>query len=326
LPRSWPVDAAHFRQISRQRHRLDSGRSILTRTRLAGATRTSWKRWSHASLTNIKCGGLVLCYELDKRSIAGNDMSRFFPRTRSRSVLPTIKMETLQLTTQNYLIMIGEICTRGARVPAVLAEAAADVGDQATSESPRTKSSMALSSVRRLSMFNEERKQPVFCWSDLGDIEAGRPNLGSMTPVAVYRMMQYSIRAVLMADLGVGVGRETLVKAGKLAGLEFCKNVLNRDLSFDDFLSDLGEKLKALKVGVIRVEKSDPESLTFVLTVSEDLDCSGLPISDETVCDYDEGFLAGIMTAYTGVEFEAREVDCWASGARVCRFVITGKK
>ena len=62
--------------------------------------------------------------------------------------------------------------------------------------------------------------------------------------------------------------------------------------------------------------------MTFTLTVAEDLDCSGLPFSDEVVCQYDEGFIAGILEAYTGKPFHAKEVDCWASGDRVCRFDV----
>jgi predicted hydrocarbon binding protein len=68
------------------------------------------------------------------------------------------------------------------------------------------------------------------------------------------------------------------------------------------------------------MEKLDNETGEIVLTVGEDLDCSGLPVTGETVCSYDEGFLAGVLEAYTGTAYNVREVDCWASGARVCRF------
>jgi predicted hydrocarbon binding protein len=68
------------------------------------------------------------------------------------------------------------------------------------------------------------------------------------------------------------------------------------------------------------VEASDVQNLNFMLTVSEDLDCSGLPIKGVTVCDYDEGFIAGILEAYTGKSYKVREIDCWANGDRVCRF------
>jgi predicted hydrocarbon binding protein len=62
--------------------------------------------------------------------------------------------------------------------------------------------------------------------------------------------------------------------------------------------------------------------MVFTLTVEEDLDCSGLPMTEEVVCQYDEGFIAGIMETYTGRPFQAKEIDCWASGDRVCRFDV----
>lgn len=171
-------------------------------------------------------------------------------------------------------------------------------------------------------MFNEERTNHRFQWKDLGNIEEGRPNLGPTTLVAVYRLMQYTMRDVLITEYDTQTAAKILVKAGKLAGSEFCKAVLNTDLEFNEFISDLQEKLKSLKIGILRVEKADFDNMEFVLTVDEDLDCSGLPFSGETVCDYDEGFVAGILDTYTGKEFDVKEVDCWASGERCCRFSV----
>jgi predicted hydrocarbon binding protein len=78
--------------------------------------------------------------------------------------------------------------------------------------------------------------------------------------------------------------------------------------------------LKELKVGILSVEKSDVENMNFTLTVSEDLDCSGLPIMEEAICIYDEGVIAGILETYTGLALDVQEVDCWCTGDRVCRF------
>lgn len=58
----------------------------------------------------------------------------------------------------------------------------------------------------------------------------------------------------------------------------------------------------------------------FISTIEEDPDCSGLPASGETVCDYEEGFIAGILNTYTGETFDVKEIDCRASGGRVCGF------
>ena len=164
-----------------------------------------------------------------------------------------------------------------------------------------------------------------FSWEQLGDIEEGRPSLGKQTSVAVYRLMQYTMRAVLEKEYGDDKTRELLVQAGRLAGEEFCKNVLDTSLSFNKFVAKLHDALVELSIGILRMEKSDLENFSFMATVSEDLDCSGLPIKGVTVCDYDEGFIEGIFSTYTGKNFEVKEVDCWTTGERTCRFSINAK-
>ena len=94
------------------------------------------------------------------------------------------------------------------------------------------------------------------------------------------------------------------------------------DLGFNAFVSELQAKLKDNKIGILRVENVDLDTLKMTLSVAEDLDCSGLPLSNEVVCHYDEGFIAGILEAYTGKKFCVKELDCWASGERVCRFEV----
>jgi len=91
-------------------------------------------------------------------------------------------------------------------------------------------------------------------------------------------------------------------------------------LDFDSFISHLQEALKLLKIGILRMEHFNPENGEIILTVAEDLDCSGLPITNESVCVYDEGFITGILELYTGKKYVVRETDCWATGDRVCRF------
>jgi predicted hydrocarbon binding protein len=166
----------------------------------------------------------------------------------------------------------------------------------------------------------ENMERNWYEWKSLGDIAKGRPNLGPNMNLAVYRLLQYSLRNVLIKKLGETTTREIFVDAGNLAGCEFCKNLLNKDLDLPEFLAKLQEKLRDLNVGVLRIEKTDEENMQMVLTMAEDLDCSGLPATGETVCDFDEGFIAGILTEYTGKEWVAKEIDCWATGSTVCRF------
>ena len=104
-----------------------------------------------------------------------------------------------------------------------------------------------------------------------------------------------------------------------MAGLEFAKNIQDLDVGLSKFLANLQKALKDLKIGILRMEFFDEASGEIILTVSEDLDCSGVPVTDEVVCNYDEGFIAGILDMYTGKKYKVREIDCWANGDRVYR-------
>ncbi len=163
-------------------------------------------------------------------------------------------------------------------------------------------------------------KPSAFTWEGLGDIEKGRETIGSDMPVLLYRLFQYSLKDVLVCKYDDAAAAFLFRSAGHLAGMEFAKNMLNLSGDFDYFVANLTNTLRELKVGYLRIEKADLSKLSFTLTVEEDLDCSGLPISGQTVCDYDEGFIAGILEAYSGHKFNVNEIDCWATGGRICRF------
>jgi uncharacterized protein len=165
-----------------------------------------------------------------------------------------------------------------------------------------------------------------FSWNSIGNVKIGRPNLGMTTRVEVYRLMQYTMRAVLEKEYGDETTRKLLFNAGKLAGIEFCKNILDTTLTINKFIAQLDQKLQEFYIGILRIEKFNSDTLNLTLTISEDLDCSGLPISGNTVCDYDEGFLNGVFMTYTGREFIVKEIDCWSTGERTCRFTVCPKQ
>ena len=169
-------------------------------------------------------------------------------------------------------------------------------------------------------MFKEERDELKFDWSMIGNIGDGRPNLGETMDVSVYRLMQFTLRDVLIKKFDVETADRIFYEAGRHAGKEFCKELITQKDDFNEFVIELQELLKKLKIGILRIEKSDLETMSFILTIAEDLDCSGLPVSDETICKYDEGFISGLFSEYTGKRFNAAEVDCWCSGDRVCRY------
>jgi predicted hydrocarbon binding protein len=166
---------------------------------------------------------------------------------------------------------------------------------------------------------SDDRKY-AFSWDLLGDLELGRPNLGNTTRLEVYRLMQFCFRDVLEQRFGAEAADDVFYEAGKLAGAEFAAHLLSQPADLGDFVAELQRVLRELGIGILRVEKADPEKGQFVVTVSEDLDCSGLPESGEAICVYDEGFIAALLESYTGRRFVVKEVDCWCTGDRTCRF------
>ncbi len=164
-----------------------------------------------------------------------------------------------------------------------------------------------------------ERKYK-FSWDLLGDIAKGRPNLGPNTRLEVYRLMQFTFRDIMEQYIGTEKTEEIFYEAGKLAGMEFYSNIFSGITDFNAFIKSLQETLRDMSIGILRVEEADLEKGSFILTVSEDLDCSGLPDIGYEVCTYDEGFISGILESFTGNSFKVKEVDCWCTGDRTCRF------
>jgi predicted hydrocarbon binding protein len=169
-------------------------------------------------------------------------------------------------------------------------------------------------------VFKEERESFKFDWSHLGDITLGRPNLGPTTSVAVYRLMQYTLRDSAIKNTDVQTARLIMYDAGCNSGKAIYENLIAPVEDFNTLISRVQGVLKELNIGILRLENSDFEKMEFTLIVEEDLDCSGLPLQEEAICTFDEGLIAGIFEAFTGEPFIVKEVDCWCTGDRVCRF------
>ncbi|MDD3251558.1 MAG: XylR N-terminal domain-containing protein [Lachnospiraceae bacterium] len=178
--------------------------------------------------------------------------------------------------------------------------------------------------MRENVFFEDKKKLSLMDYMNF-DTE-GRGNLGEEVPVAVYRLMEYSLREELIEQFGAEAQVEIFRKSGYRAGVYFAQHILDVSLELNEFVASLQARMQQLKMGVLRIEELDSETGTIILTVAEDADCSGLPLLGETVCNYDEGFISGVLSAYFKREYVAIEVDCWATGDRVCRFHVKPKE
>ncbi len=172
-------------------------------------------------------------------------------------------------------------------------------------------------------MFNifHTGEESDFSWDTIGNIAEGRKHLGGEMPVMMYRLFEYTIKTELSHRYGDSLTKDIFRSAGKTAGSAYAARFIDLTLPFQEFLTALQTVLREHKIGILRVETFDYETGDAVLTIGEDIDCSGLSVTGKSVCIFDEGFLAGILKTYTGREYAVTEIDCWASGSRVCRFV-----
>lgn len=154
----------------------------------------------------------------------------------------------------------------------------------------------------------------------VGDIGNGRENFGEEMPVQVYRLFEFTMKHVLTQRYGKQEAIEIFRESGFEAGMKFAKELLHIEFSINDYMKELQAMFIKLKMGILRIEKMNHKAQEIVVSIREDLDCSGLPVTNETVCNYDEGFIKGILYAYTKQYYDVRETDCWAKGGRVCRF------
>ena len=106
-------------------------------------------------------------------------------------------------------------------------------------------------------MFKEERDSSLFNWNMIGNIPEGRPNLGSTMDVAVYRLMQFTLRDVIIQEFDTETADRIYFKAGYLAGRELFNNLIKEKADFVAFVKELQELLVTLKIGILRVEKAD---------------------------------------------------------------------
>jgi hypothetical protein len=84
-------------------------------------------------------------------------------------------------------------------------------------------------------MFKEEREELKFDWSMIGNIGEGRPNLGNTMDVSVYRLMQFTLRDVLIKEFDAESADRIFFEAGEHAGRQFCKQLITKKSQNRDF-------------------------------------------------------------------------------------------
>jgi predicted hydrocarbon binding protein len=152
------------------------------------------------------------------------------------------------------------------------------------------------------------------------DMRLARPNLGPSTRVEVYRLFQFTFRDVLEQHYGTKMTDNLFREAGLMAGKAFFYKFLSDAKDLSMLVVKIQESFNYMGIGIFRVEDAEADNSRFIFTIEEDLDCSGLPDTLNVVCVYGEGFIQGLLESFSKKKFDVREIDCWCSGRRTCRF------
>jgi len=134
-----------------------------------------------------------------------------------------------------------------------------------------------------------------------------------ITSVFVYQMLQF-IKLDASSDLNEDeLTNGFLPQAGFLAGIKYAKKILNMDVKFDDFVRNLQDELKAIKIAYLRIEAFDLVTGDLVITIRHEFESCEIPIKNNNVFIYDESFITGILETYTGKKYEVHKMDSWYS-------------
>jgi predicted hydrocarbon binding protein len=168
----------------------------------------------------------------------------------------------------------------------------------------------------------ENSRKYKFNWDTTvgADMQVARPSLGPNTRIEVYRLFQFTLRDILEQHYGTEMADNLFREAGVMAGKAFFEKFLAAAKDTADLAAKIQDAFTLLGIGIFRVESAESDNSRFIFTVDEDLDCSGLPDTSDVVCVYDEGFIQGVLESFSGKGFDVREIDCWCTGSRTCRF------
>lgn len=148
-------------------------------------------------------------------------------------------------------------------------------------------------------------------------------NLGKFVSLDTFRLAQYTLRTVLEEKFGLEVADDLFYKAGKLFGEKFYEQYIFPVENIEEFTNKAQYFLKEKGIGLLRMEETNLLEGKIVLTIGENSERSSLAYADDEPSVYEEGFLAALFSCFTQKKWQAKEIDCWCSDSKTCRFAIT---
>ncbi|RBP70058.1 serine phosphatase RsbU (regulator of sigma subunit) [Alkalibaculum bacchi] len=132
-----------------------------------------------------------------------------------------------------------------------------------------------------------------------------RNELGQNIDLVYMRLFRLALRDTYGSKLSSSL----LYEAGRHTAINNFKFV-----SIDDIVNTLND----LSIGVMKVVYNNGEHIIF--QEEECAICSGMPTTDEALCSFESGFLAGALSCIMNKNVVVEETECWGLGDQICQF------
>lgn len=156
----------------------------------------------------------------------------------------------------------------------------------------------------------------------VGDAASGRPTLGPMVPVAMFRALRL---LGLMEGLNALIGdASTLVysagkEVGKAVGSQIAEAARGE---LGTFVELTVKKFADLGVGRVSLAAARPEDGYLLVDVAECITCAGIEPIGKRICHFEAGMIAAVIEAFTRKANTVIETKCNGTGDGICQFEV----
>jgi predicted hydrocarbon binding protein len=157
----------------------------------------------------------------------------------------------------------------------------------------------------------------------VGDPVAGRQKLGTMVPIALFRLLRLVGVMEGMKEIAGRGANAIIYRGGKNLGKNVGEKVLQTTgKNLDKYLQEVVNICKDLGIGLLSIPEMDLNRGFIKIRVDECVTCSGMPNVGQVVCHFEGGLIGAIIEKFTEKKVAVTEVECCGKGDTACVFEI----
>lgn len=146
---------------------------------------------------------------------------------------------------------------------------------------------------------------------------SNRPVLGNDIPLLVFRVFRHFSAGYMEEVLGRGAG-VVFQNAGRELGREAGKMLYKENAT--EYLTDVVQFVRDSKIGILKpVEFTDGR---LIVDLDECITCAGMTPIGKRICQFEVGFVAGIVETLTKQRPKAHESLCNMNSERCCQVTV----